>query len=196
MNRKFLFTSLALLALAVCSNLNAQFHVGVKAGVNAGKITGKSFKEEFKYSYLVGAFAEIGIADRFSINPEVLLSQTTSTTDSSFTHTLPGFKNHQLKAKLTYLSIPILLNMKLVGPLHIEAGPQFGIKINKEKNLLENGEDAFKKGDFSLVGGANVHLNKLRVGARYVIGLHDVSDATNQDKWKHQALQLSLGLAF
>ena len=120
-------------ALFFSISANAQFHIGVKAGVNAGKIKGKSFKEEFNYSYLAGGFAEIGLGERFSINPEVLFSQTTSTTDTAFTNTIPNFRNEQLKAKLNYLSIPVLLNMKLIGPLHIEA-TQFGIIMNKEKS--------------------------------------------------------------
>ncbi|MCH5599389.1 hypothetical protein [Niabella ginsengisoli] len=48
---------------------------------------GKSFKEEFNYSYLAGGFAEIGLNEKWSINPEVLFSQTTATTDTSFTNT-------------------------------------------------------------------------------------------------------------
>lgn len=194
MNRKtYLIVTIALFSF---TSAYSQFHIGVKAGVNAGKINGKSFKEEFNYSYLAGGFAEIGLGERFSIHPEVLFSQTTSTTDTSFTHTIPDFKNEQLKAKLNYLSIPILLNMKLAGPLHIEAGPQFGIKINNNKTLLKNGEEAFKQGDFSMVGGAGLHLGVFRVTARYVIGLNNLDNVTNQDEWKSQALQLSLGIAF
>ncbi|GAB3017815.1 hypothetical protein GCM10027051_23420 [Niabella terrae] len=177
-------------------NADAQFHVGIKAGVNAGKIDGKSFKQEFNYSYLVGGFAEIGISEKLSINPEVLFSQTTATRDTSFKNTLPDFNSDQMKAKLTYLSIPILLDLRLVGPLHIQAGPQFGIKLNKNTSLLENGEEAFKTGDFSLAGGATVNISSFRVGARYVIGLSELNDAVDEDSWKSQALQLTVGLAF
>lgn len=188
---------MVLAGMFLITSANAQFHIGVKAGVNAGKIDGKSFKQEFNYSYLVGGFAEIGVSERFSINPELLFSQTSSTTDTSFTNTLPSFKkNDQVKAKLNYLSIPILVNMKLIGPLHIEAGPQFGIIMNKQKSLLENGENAFKGGDFSMVGGAGINLSSLRVTARYVIGLSNIGDVTNDDKWKNQALQLGVGFAF
>jgi len=190
------FLTTIIIALFLSLSLNAQFHIGVKAGVNAGKIEGKSFKEEFNYSYLLGGFAEIGLGDKWSINPEVLFAQTTTTTDTSFTNTLPDFKNEQVKAKLNYLSIPILLNLRLIGPLHIEAGPQFSVLMNKDKNLLENGEQAFKKGDFSIVGGAGLNISSFRLSARYVVGLSDVKDVTVQDNWKNQALQFSVGIAF
>ncbi|HMR85707.1 MAG TPA: outer membrane beta-barrel protein, partial [Niabella sp.] len=120
----------------------------------------------------------------------------TSTTATSFTRTLPDFNNAQVKAKLNYLSVPILVNLRLIGPLHIEAGPQFGILMNKEKNLLENGEQAFKKGDFSMVGGAGLNISSFRLTARYVIGLSDIKDVAVQDQWKNQALQFSVGIAF
>ncbi|MGC4234021.1 MAG: porin family protein [Niabella sp.] len=190
------YLTLIVILLFLSFSADAQFHIGVKAGVNAGKIDGKSFKEAFNYSYLVGGFAEIGLGDKVSINPEVLFSQTSSTTDTSFTRTLPDFNNDQVKAKLNYLSVPILVNLRLIGPLHIEAGPQFGVLMNKEKNLLENGEQAFKKGDFSMVGGAGLHISSFRLTARYVVGLSDIKDVTVQDQWKNQALQFSLGIAF
>lgn len=186
---------LAISALSAFS-VRAQFHIGVKAGVNAAKIDGKSFKEEFNYSYLAGGFAEIGLGDKWSINPEVLFSQTTATTDTSFTNTLDVLSSDQRKVKLNYLSIPILLNLRLIGPLHIEAGPRFGIIMNKDKKLLENGQDAFKKGDFSMVGGAGLNISMFRFSARYVIGLSNISEIPDQDKWKNEALQFSVGIAF
>lgn len=98
--------------------------------------------------------------------------------------------------KLNYISIPILLNYKLIGNfLSLQAGPQFGILIDNSKTLLQNGGDAFKKGDFALVGGVQVKLASMRVSGRYTVGLNNISDIDNQDKWKNQGFQLSVGLA-
>ncbi|WP_018630857.1 porin family protein [Niabella aurantiaca] len=188
-------TAVFVFFLFVTGTLNAQFHIGAKAGINATKITGKSFKEEFNYNYLVGFFAEIGVGQKVSINPELIYSQASSTRDTSFKNVLPDFNKDQTKAKLNYISIPILLNVQLAGPLHIEAGPQFGVLTSSNKTLLQNGEEAFKKGDFSMVGGVQLKFNALRVSGRYVIGLSNVSDITTQDKWKNQALQVAVGFA-
>lgn len=192
----FRIITLFIIVLFFTSTVRAQFHIGPKAGVNMTKINGKSFKDEFEYNYLVGAFVEIGIGTRFSINPEVLFSQTTSTRDTSFKNVLPKFNSDQTKAKLNYLAIPILLNMRLAGPIHIELGPQYSILMNSDKKLLENGEAAFKTGDFSMVGGAQIRVNAFRLSGRYVIGLSNISHVVTQDKWKNQAVQLSLGYAF
>jgi hypothetical protein len=70
-----------------------------------------------------------------------------------------------------------------------------GVLIDQNKNLLENGKEAFSKGDFSMAGGAVINLGKLRLGGRYFVGLANISDIDNQNKWKNQGFQLSLGFA-
>ena len=66
---------------------------------------------------------------------------------------------------------------------------------NKDETLLRNGQSAFKQGDFSMAAGAQLKILKAVASARYVVGLNDINDIDNQDKWKNQAIQLSVGLA-
>jgi len=183
--------------LLISHTMMAQFHIGIKAGANITRIDGKSFKDEFKYGYHLGGFAEIGLGRSFSLQPEVLYNQYTSTIDSSFSHVYQGVINSpQRNVKLNYLSLPILLNYKVIGPLSIQAGPQFGVLIDQSKTVLENGGEAFKNGDFSMLAGAVVKLNNLRVTGRYMVGLNNINDIDDQNKWKNQTIQLSLGVAF
>ncbi len=39
-----------------------------------------------------------------------------------------------------------------------------------------------------------MHL-RIRITGRYVVGLNNINDIDNQDKWKSQGFQVSLGLA-
>ena len=175
----------------------AQFHVGLRVGTNLSKIDGKSFKQEFQYGYLLGGFAEIGLGNKFFLQPEVLFNQYTSTLDSNFNHIHQGaLTNDQSKVKLNYLSIPVILNYKLLGPISIQAGPQYAILIDQSKTLLQNGGRAFKSGDFSMLAGVQVKLAMLRVTGRYIVGLNNINDIDNKDKWRNQNIQLSVGLAF
>jgi len=192
-------TKLLSLAVALCISqlMMAQFHLGVKAGANITKVDGKSFKEEFGYGYNVGGFAQIGLSPKFSFQPEVLFNQYSSTLDSSYKSIYENvIASDQSKVKLNYLTIPLLIDYKFLGPIHLQAGPQFGVLMNKDKNFLQNGEEAFKNGDFSMVAGAELRLAQLRVTGRYLIGLNNINDIDNQDKWKNQVIQLSLGIAF
>lgn len=186
-----------LAALFASSTLMAQFHIGVKAGANITKIDGQSFKDKFRYGYHVGGFAEIGFGNKFGIQPEVLFNQYRTSVDSNYKSLYQNvFNSDQSSVKLSYLSIPILLNYKLLGNfLTLQAGPQFGILMDQEKNLLQNGGNAFSDGDFSLVGGVQLKLSSLRVSGRYVVGLNNINEIDNQDKWKNQAFQLSVGVA-
>jgi hypothetical protein len=65
--------------------------------------------------------------------------------------------------------------------------------MDKNKNLLQNGKEAFKSGDFSMTGGLQVNLGKLKLNGRYVVGLNNINDIDDQNKWKSQAWQLGLG---
>jgi hypothetical protein len=183
-------------ALLISQLMMAQFHLGVKAGANIVKVDGKSFKQEFRYGYNLGGFAEIGLSPKFSFQPEVMFNQYSTTLDSNYKSIYENvIASNQSKVKLNYLSIPLLLDYKFLGPIHLQAGPQFSVLMSQDKNFLQNGREAFKNGDFSMVAGAQVKLAQLRVTGRYIIGLSNINDIDNQDKWKSQVIQLSLGIA-
>lgn len=170
----------------------AQFTLGIKGGVNMSKVDGRAFKDEFRTGYHLGGFLEFGLGDRFGLQPEVLFNQINTRRDTTFSSVFtPNFSD----VKLNYLSIPILLNYKVGNVLSLQAGPQVGILMSQDKTLLRNGQDAFKDGEFSMAGGAQLKFSKIRLQGRYVVGLNDVSDLGDQNKWKNQAIQLSLGLA-
>ncbi|WP_026752110.1 porin family protein [Sediminibacterium sp. C3] len=190
--RKILFIALLVFA-GTYANAQKGFRLGVKAGANLNKIDGQSFDQGFNFSYHAGAFAEIDFAKRWGIQPEVIWSQTATkpatNLDAIYT-TLPT------NVKLDYLMVPILLRYSPIGLLSFVAGPQFGVLINKNENLLSNGQQAFKSGDFSMVLGAQVNLKVLRIYGRYNIGLQNINDFTDQQKWNTQQVQLGLGLKF
>ena len=186
------------IAVVLSQAIMAQFHIGIKGGANIVKVDGRSFKDQFKYGYHLGGFMELGLGHKWGLQPEVLFNQYSTTVDSNFNHIYQNVFNpsYQSNVKLNYLSIPILLNYKLIGNLlSLQAGPQFGILIDHNKTLLQNGGNAFKNGDFSLLAGAQVKIAGIRISGRYAIGLSNINDIDNQDKWKSQGFQLSLGLA-
>ena len=178
--------------LLIFSASYSQLHFGIKAGASINKITGKSFKEEFTYGYHAGAYVTVGLGGKLSIQPEVLFNQFKTDTSSSFSSVYQFNKINHIT--LNYLNIPILLNYNVGKMVALQAGPQFGILIDKNKNLLQNGQEAFKNGDFSMIGGLQLKLLKFRVYGRYVVGLSDISNIGNADKWKSQSIQLGVGV--
>ncbi len=187
-----------LFAVLVMQAASAQFRIGAKAGTNVVKLDGVAFKDQFRYGYHLGGFTEIFLTKnkKISIQPEVLFNQYSTSLDSNYKSLYENIINSsQSKVKLGYLSFPILLNYRLIGPLYLQAGPQFSILMDQSKTFLQNGGDAFKKGDFSMIGGAQIRISRIYLSGRYVVGLNNINDIDNKDQWKSQAVQLSVGLS-
>jgi Outer membrane protein beta-barrel domain len=183
-------------ALLITQAMMAQFHVGVKAGANVTKVDGASFKDQFRYGYHMGGFVEVRMGNKLVLQPEVLFNQYSSKLDSNYKNVYQNVFNGNSNIKLNYLSIPILLNYKVIGSfLSIQAGPQVGILIDQSKTVLENGGKAFKDGDFSMLAGLQFKIANFRVNGRYAIGLNNISDITDDGKWKNQGFQVSVGVA-
>lgn len=184
----------AALLLFISSSLFSQgLAFGIKGGANLGKISGHSFKDEYTLGYHVGIFATIG-GKKWAIQPEVLLSQVNTDTSSKFSDVYAF--NHINKIELKALTIPVLLNYNLNKFITLQAGPQFGIILDQNKDMLQNGKDAFKSGNFSVAAGLQLNLLKFRVYGRFVSGVTDLKNIEADDTWKVQAIQLGVGIAF
>jgi len=184
------------LAIAQKKDDGFKFHLGIKGGANMNKINGQSFKDGYELGYQVGAFAEIDFNKNIGIQPEVLFSQSSTKVAQGFKDIYQNIDNAVLddNVRLNYLSVPVLLRINAGKLLTFHVGPEFSILVNDHENLLENGKGAFKKGDFGMIAGAQINLGTLRIYGRYNVGLTNINDIDNQDKWKNQQLQLGLGL--
>lgn len=192
---KSIVVSIAIFASFISYSYAQGFSVGIKAGANVNKLTGKSFNEQFTYGYHVGAFAQIKLGKRLELQPEVVFNQVNIDTSSQFSQLYKINSSTISNIKLNYLSIPLILNYKLSKGFSIQAGPQYGILLDQHKDLLQNGKSAFKDGDFSLLAGMQIKFASFRIYGRYVVGLNNINDIDNKDKWKNQSIQLGVGFA-
>ena len=186
----FVFSTLLLIA-----GLHSQaqgFHVGIKGGANLFKVNGESFSQQFQFGYMAGAFTEIYVTKKWGIQPELNFNQTNYRTGNNFSAVVPDGVN-DVQGKLNWLTIPLLVSYRPIPFLSLLAGPQYGILLNQDEHLINNMGDAFKKGDFSLVGGAQINLGPVMAGARYVVGMSNINDVTNQSTWRNEGWQLYAG---
>ncbi len=190
--KKVCFLVFAVFILSA-SRIQAQsFHFGVKAGTNISQISGRSFDQGFQWGFSAGGFAEINFDKKWGIQPELLFNQTKTQTASDFDEVFnEGFNSTSVT--LNYLSIPVLASFKLLPVLSIQVGPQFGILMSTSQDITSNASKAFKSGDFSIVGGAQVNLGGFKAGARYVYGFTNLDNVTNVDTWKNQNIQIYIG---
>lgn len=170
---------------------------GIRAGANIHKIDGKSFTSEFNYGYHLGGAFEIMFGSVVGIQPEVLFNQSNTRTGYSFDTLYRSINPGTIKdVKLNYMSIPVLLNIRPVPFLTLQAGPQFGILMSKNRSLLEDGQEAFKQGNISLVGGVQLNILQFRIYGRYGVGLNNMNDIDGRDAWKSQTGQVGVGFVF
>jgi hypothetical protein len=176
------------------------FRIGAKAGVNINKINGQAYKDGFNYNYLLGVFLQFNFSKTFGLQPEFNFVQSSSefTTDASTVYDDLFLDGSQKKAKLDYLKVPLLLNIN-VGPskrVKLQLGPQYGNVLSQTVDSLKSNGNIFKKADWSAVGGLWLQIPFLNLGARYEIGLTNLNDIDNQQKWKSQAFTIFAGFTF
>jgi hypothetical protein len=186
------FIVLAIFVFSV-SAIHAQgIHIGIKGGANIAGIDGRSFENGYKWGYTLGGFVELNLPGKWAIQPELMFSQTKTQTSSEIYTIIPSGINN-VNVNLNYLTIPILLSYKVIPVLSLQLGPQFGILMSSSQTIAGNVQGAFKRGDFAMVGGAQVNLSKVKFGARYVLGLTDVNNVNDADSWKNQGFQIYFG---
>jgi hypothetical protein len=180
--------------LVICSNfvLAQEFELGIKGGADVQKISGFSFKEKFAYGYHLGAFAEIKLSKTFSIQPEFYYSAATMNKGNSFDTLYTSIDPK--KIKFGYMNIPILINIKLSDKVKLQVGPRYGILSSTNLSMKADAKKAFKSGDFSLVSGLQFNFSKIRVYARYQIGLTNMNQISDKENWKSQSIHIGIGL--
>lgn len=197
--KKLLFVCAAVLILAPAVMAQPGIHIGVKAGANMTKIDGEGYNQAFQFNYYIGPFLQLQLTKGFGIQPEVLFTQSSSRTGSKFSdiYTEFGSEYNDHDIKLNYLTIPIMANINLSRSLILQLGPQYGILMNSHESLVQNGKDAFKDGDFSAAAGLWLNLPLgLSVSGRYVIGVSNIQNLPESQKWNSQSIQLGVGFRF
>lgn len=184
---------IATLLIACTVSAQEKFGIGIKIGQNFSSVNSVAV-DRHAASYHGGITAQIGLTEKISLVPEVLLSQTKLATNPSIIDVLGDNSLKPETYHLNYIMLPLLVQVKPFSGLLLQAGPQYGILIDQKKDGIENATLAFKQGEFSFVGGAKLNLGGFFVYGRYVVGLQNINDLQDQAKWKTTQWQLGLGM--
>lgn len=172
---KQIITTLLLGVFSASIYAQADSGIGIKAGVNYNEngslkaSTQSAFNDilagaDKKMGYHFGLYAKIDLPLVY-LRPEVVFTKTTSE------YNVDGTTGSFDRAKV---DIPVLVGYKLLGPLHVFAGPAFQYVIKDQFN------DGFENFTLSSVEknltlgmqlGVGVNLNKLGIDVRLERGL-------------------------
>lgn len=171
-----------------------KFSLGIKVGQNFSNVNSVAVDHNTA-SYHGGVNMNIGINDKISIAPELILSQTKLETNPSITDVM-GNNNLQPETyHLNYLSIPLLVELKPIKNFSIHAGPQYSILLDQKKDGIGNASMAFKNGEFAFVGGAKLDLGGFFFYGRYIVGLQNINELQDKAKWRTTQWQLGIGMS-
>jgi len=160
MKRVLLVAVCALFSISAFSQKEAGF--GVTGGLNYSA-NGDYFESasnaaenpDRNVGYHIGIYGKVG--ERFYVRPELLYTRTKSDYDGD-------------KFNMSKLDAPVLVGAKVIGPLHIFAGPAFQYIVDTDFDgvTINDVENDFSVG---LHIGAGVNLGKLGIDVRYERGL-------------------------
>ena len=199
MKKMTMILAMALIAISF-NQANAQvgFQLGIKGGPNFSNLQ-TDISTEGQTGLHIGAYGMIKFT-KVAIQPELLFS--TQSTEFSTSTIRSEFST-------SYVNIPIILKLYLVGGLNLQLGPQFGFATFSEIEDLNTGStqdiaDELKGSDISLAIGAGIDLPfRFNLTARYNLGLNDINDrlvldgnAGTNEELKNQVFQVSIGYAF
>lgn len=153
------------LSCSVVSVVNAQFHFGVKAGVN---ISTEKYSNTAVYSTSSHNFLVAGLMARYQIKNKIGLESglyySTEGTDEKYksgSNTVTGV------VKISRLNLPMLVQLKLGSGIYAETGPQAGFLISA-KGKYTTGVYDFKEATkpflASWVFGAGFEPGKIAEG--------------------------------
>ena len=160
---------------------------GIKAGVNIANqkydADGFSFSPDAKAGFHVGGFVTFMFSETFGLQPELLFNTV-------------GAKMDDQSLDMSYLSVPVLIRYQPIELLNIHVGPQFGFLMNA-KVEDEDVKDGFKGLDVGAAFGAGIDLPAgIGFSARYVLGLSNISEESDEITVKNNVFQISLSYRF
>ena len=192
--KKIILSAMAVFAFGFTNAQEAKF--GLKAGLNISnqkyEAEGISVNANSIVGVQVGGFAEIKVADKFAIQPEVLFSTEGSKIKA---------EGEEILFNLSYINVPVMAKFYPAPKFSIQAGPQLGFlvsakgKFNDEKVDIKDG---YKSINFGLNLGAGYEFtDNFLVDVRYNFGLSDISE-TNEEgiKTKSSVFSIAFGYKF
>jgi hypothetical protein len=192
--KKLIFSCLTLFfAFSSFSQNSENEKFGFKGGLNYATVTKGDFNEgaDPRTSFYLGFFGEIPLLKNvFSLQPEIIYSRQGFETNYTFLG-----RNYKEEYRIDYINLPVLAKIHIGKVFAIEAGPQFGFKINEKiktenSSSINNDVNSF---DTALAAGASFNFDNFLISGRYTYSFNEVIKNTDA---KNSVFQVGIGFVF
>ena len=176
------------------NNVNTEF--GVKGGLNMSNLyTDDADDENVLFGFNAGVYATLPVSDFIAIQPELLF--TTRGSELEYNNALA---QGNVKLKLNYIELPLLVRVNITKNFNIHAGGYASYMVSAKSTGDGDFEfedqydtDDFNKFDAGIAAGVGVDFNPISVGLRYNYGLTTiVKDGDDSSDLKNSNLSLYL----
>jgi hypothetical protein len=210
--KKYILTTVIVFVFTFTNAQEIKF--GAKAGLNIANLTGYFPDSSPLTGFNVGVFAEIKIANKFAVQPELLFSTQGNKmkvpvldASSDYLYSYDG------KWNLSYLNLPVMAKYYILDKLSIETGPQIGLLLSAKAKYSSDDralpslntstaeydiKNYIKSVDLGLNFGATYDFSEnLSVNFRYNLGLANINnEPMSSSNIKNKVLSLSLGYKY
>lgn len=197
---------------------------GIKAGANAASFSEQKLStNNQKIGFHAGAFVNVPLSEKISLQPEVLYNEMGARSVISSSSVTTGDTTVKMlkdeKVNLNYISVPLMVQFRPLKNVYFEAGPEFSYFLsgktkgestittttgnNTATQTQSNSEsidkDAINKFNFGLGLGLGVDVTKnIGINARYVNSLTDIAKDTPEgiNPNNNRVFQLGLNYKF
>lgn len=192
--------ALTLFLTASFGMLHAQDNVttefGVKGGLNMSNLyTDDADDENVLFGFNAGVYATLPVSDFIAIQPELLF-----TTRGSKLEYNNALAQGNVKLKLNYIELPLLVRVNITKNFNIHAGGYASYMVSAKSTGDGDFEfedqydtDDFNRFDAGIAAGVGLDFNPISVGLRYNYGLTTIEkDGDDSSDLKNSNLSLYL----
>lgn len=209
MKKLIILSALGLTLTAGLNTAKAQStspRIGIKAGANymtLGQLEagGATYNYDYRFGFQGGLMADLPLSSQLSFMPQVLYAQKGGTVKATV-----GGTTGEIKTRINYLDVPLLIGFKPSPEVTLFAGPQVAFLLSQSSDTYVNGAatsnttntDGLRK---NAIGG-NVGIgyninNNVSLTGNYVFDFDKAAnDNAAQSKAKNSGFALSLGYSF
>jgi hypothetical protein len=212
--KKYVYSIVALLFISnygiaqnnTTADLRNDLLFGLIIGTNYSNVydsKNKDFKADSKFGFVAGVTVAIPIGTYLGFHPEILFSQKGFQGSGSILGSSYSFTR-----TTNYIDIPLLIAFKPLSKLTIVAGPQYSYLL-KQKDVFTNTlyssiqEDEFdndniRKNTLCFLGGVEVNINHIVIGARvgWDVMTNNGDGSSDTPQYKNMWYQFAAGLRF